>query len=143
MDDPSLARAVEQVAANPGFLAELRNILDEADADARRQGLECLACGKCCLFGQFGHRLYVTTGELALLRMAGGAVADKPSDGRCPHYNAGRCTARGARALGCRLFYCDPAGQRWFPDAYERFHQCIKRLHERHGVPYFYVDFSR
>ena len=98
MDDPSLTRAVEQAAADADFLAELRGILAEADSAARRQGLSCRACGQCCLFEQFGHRLYVTPGELALL-LADVPEEDRPADGSCPHHRAGRCTgsSRGGR----------------------------------------------
>ena len=28
------------------------------------QNMQCRACGKCCDFKNFGHRLYVTTPEL-------------------------------------------------------------------------------
>ena len=142
MDDPSLTQAVAAAAANEAFLAALRRILDDADAAARRQGFDCRACGECCLFEQYGHRLYVSTGELALL-LAGRPEEARPAGGVCPHHREGKCVARHARALGCRLFYCGPAGEQWFPDAYERYHQRIRRLHERYGVPYLYVDFSR
>lgn len=142
MNDPSLERALASAAANGEFLAELRQVLAEAEDDARRQGLECRSCGECCLFEQFGHRLYVSTGELALL-LGTGAGADKLEPGRCPHYRDRLCTAREDRSLGCRLFHCGPEGTQWFQDAYEQYHQRIRRLHERHGVPYLYVSFSR
>jgi len=141
--DGEFARAVAMCAADAGFLAGLERILRQADRDAARQGFECRQCGRCCRFGQFGHRLYVTAGELALmLQLAPGqAPAASPEARRCPYQDQARCLARAGRALGCRLFFCDPSADGWFRDAYERFHQQIKLLHAAHGLPYVYADF--
>jgi len=181
-----LARAVARCAADTAFLAELQNILDQADRAARRHRFKCRQCGECCRFEQFGHRLYVTAGELALmLHFSGGrapgpigrirplgifdnpprrgalrsqSLGDRsgnlPADrqvrngsrakpaSQCPHQDQARCLARAGRALGCRLFFCDPAASEWFGDAYEGFHRRIKLLHAAHGLPYVYAELT-
>jgi Fe-S-cluster containining protein len=65
--DCELARAVAMCAADVGFLAGLEQILLQADRAAIERRFECRQCGECCRFEQFGHRLYVTAGELALM----------------------------------------------------------------------------
>ena len=161
-----LARAVAMCAADAGFLTGLERILRQADRAAVERRLECRQCGNCCRFEQFGHRLYVTAGELALmLHLAPDRVSEpigkirpwgifdnpqsairngsraKPAS-LCPHQDQARCLARAGRALGCRLFFCAPSAHAWFCDAYESFHQQIKLLHAAHGLPYVYAELA-
>ena len=142
--DCELARAVAMCAADAGFLDELKQILSQADRAATRRHFDCRQCGRCCRFEQFGHRLYVTAGELALMLHPAPdqASAMSPAAGLCPHQGQDRCLARAGRALGCRLFFCDPSAHEWFCDAYESFHQQIKLLHAAHGLPYVYAELT-
>jgi hypothetical protein len=137
-------------AADAGFLAGLERILGQADRAATERRLECRQCGNCCRFEQFGHRLYVTAGELALMLKLAGSTAPARSTprggprqaGLCPHQDQARCLARAGRSLGCRLFFCDPSANAWFCDAYEGFHRQIKLLHAAHSLPYVYVELT-
>ena len=172
--DCQLARAVAMCTADAGFLDALERILRQADRAAAEQRFECRQCGECCRFEQFGHRLYVTAGELALMLKLADGLAPEPigkirsrragtqslgdrsaipwgqvRDGLrakpaslCPHQDQARCLARPGRALGCRLFFCDPAANAWFRDAYEDFHRQIKLLHAAHGLPYVYAELT-
>jgi Fe-S-cluster containining protein len=164
--DCDLARAVAMCAADAGFLAGLERILRQADRAAGEHRFECRQCGECCRFERFGHRLYVTAGELALMiklaperapepigRIRPWGIFDNPQSAirngsrakpasLCPHQDRDRCRARAARALGCRLFFCDPAANAWFRDAYESFHRQIKLLHAAHGMPYVYAELA-
>ena len=156
-------------AADAEFLASLERILRQADRAAIERRFKCRQCGECCRFAQFGHRLYVTAGELALMFKLAGDRAPEPIGkirsrragtqslgnrsairngsrakpaSQCPHQDQARCLARAGRALGCRLFFCDPAANAWFCDAYEGFHQQIKLLHAAHGLPYVYAELT-
>ena len=169
--DCELARAVAMCAADAGFLAGLEQILLQADRAAVERRLECRQCGQCCRFEQFGHRLYVTAGELALMikfapdrvsepigKIRPWGIFDNPQSlgdrsairnvsrakpaSLCPHQDQARCLARPGRALGCRLFFCDPSANEWFSDAYESFHRQIKLLHAAHGLPYVYAELA-
>ena len=136
----------------------------QGEVDARRP--RCDASGRCCNFEEYGHRLYVTTAELAtFMHELGGVTAHRaeglalssPSPsatgrhslpvasdvGRgpgCPFQAERLCTVHPIRPFGCRVFFCDPDAGDWQRDAYERHHARLKQLHDRLAVPYYYVE---
>jgi Fe-S-cluster containining protein len=136
----SLAAAAARCRADAGFLEALRTLYAAVDAAVAARGWHCKACGACCDFTSSGHRLYVSTGELALLTSA--APPQALAAGRCPYQIDGRCTVREARALGCRLFFCDPAAREVFQQDYETYHRQLRRLHQAAGLPYRYVELT-
>ena len=140
----ALARAVRRCAADEQFLSELGDLLRRAagaaDELAAGNAEPCRACGHCCRFDESGHWLYVSTGELALL--GGVEPPQPPRRGRCPYQVDARCTARDRRALGCRVFFCDERVREGSHELYERFHRQVRRLHERRGVAYLYVELT-
>jgi len=147
----SLADAVTRCAADDAFLIELGAILRQGDRAADDCHWACQACGKCCRFEQFGHKLYVTAGELAYLIRQPASEADPQQSASglqtkpaavCPYQDGNRCIARDGRALGCRLFFCDPAAADWCNDIYEELHAKIKHLHAAHGLPYIYAELT-
>ncbi|HEX4793767.1 MAG TPA: hypothetical protein VH370_08250 [Humisphaera sp.] len=123
----------------------------------------CRTSGRCCRFEEFGHRLYVTTLELAKL-VHDLSEMDKPSaattspkslpvlttnnsqptthdppDG-CRFQIEGLCTIHAIRPFGCRVFFCDATSTQWQQDQYEKHHARLRQLHEELGVPYRYVE---
>ena len=97
--------------------------------------------GRCCRFEEYGHRLYVTTLELAAFVAAMGERSDGAWDGTgCPYQRSKLCTVHAIRPFGCRMFFCDATSTQWQNDAYERFHARLKALHAELNVPYFYVE---
>ncbi|HUB24617.1 MAG TPA: hypothetical protein VL992_04235, partial [Tepidisphaeraceae bacterium] len=100
----------------------------------------CQISGRCCRFDEFGHRLYVTTMELAAF------IHDRPapvpaSDGKgCPFQISKLCSVHAIRPMGCRLFFCDASAAEWQEQQYEIFHARLKRLHESLEVPYAYLE---
>lgn len=136
----SLVAAVARCQADEGFLAAIRKLYARVNAATAAQGWACKACGACCDFAASGHRLYVSSGELALL------TATRPPGplvpGRCPYQVDGRCTVRPVRALGCRLFFCDSRAQEAFPKDYETHHRNLRRLHDAAGLPYIYAELT-
>jgi Fe-S-cluster containining protein len=104
----------------------------------------CSTSGRCCRFEEYGHRLYVTTIELAAF------VADLRSSPRqdwdgagCPFQAGGLCSVHSIRPFGCRIFFCDETATQWQNDAYEAFHARLKALHEELNVPYRYVEWRQ
>lgn len=128
-----LRQAVAACAQSGEFLRELRNLLSEAQSAVSAN--DCRACGKCCDFASAGHRLYCSTGELAVLSPGG---ADSGAPLRCPFQSGRLCLARDNRPLGCRMYFCSARNE----EVYEVYHAQVRRLHELHGLPYFYVEMT-
>ena len=129
----------------PGFLADLRRLYDRVEAASARGPERCLGGGACCRFDLAGHRLYVSTGELALLVSQGGADGLEPGRSvrlRCPYQYGPRCRARAVRPLGCRVYFCRPVCPEHARARYEKYHRLIRLLHHRHRLPYRYVELT-
>jgi Fe-S-cluster containining protein len=139
-----LAGAVERAAGSAALSDAIAAIYREVQQaiDARRP--RCDISGRCCRFEEFGHRLFVTTAELAvfLREFRGSKSLIPPSDnpGGCPFQQGKLCGVHTIRPFGCRIFFCDPTAEVWQQDQYETFHSRLKALHEQFGVPYFYVE---
>jgi hypothetical protein len=121
--------------------AALRALYDELDATLAALGPVCQLSGRCCRFADYGHTLFLSAAEAALL------VADAPpppgpldAPAACPWQDGqGRCTARDARPLGCRVFYCDPRWESALHRVSEQFLGRLKRLTEARGWPWNYA----
>ena len=118
----------------------------------------CDACGKCCDFSKFDHRLFVTTPELMYLAAYLGAENVRPmTTGRgstprlcsgqaslttgCPYNVDGKCTIYEYRFSGCRIFSCkgDTDFQsRLSESAVKKF----KAICEQFQIPYRYTDLA-
>lgn len=125
--------------------AGLRAIYGDLEAELARLGPSCLLSGRCCRFEEYGHTLFVSAPEMAIL-LADGPGPSRPLDGgqTCPWQDAaGRCTARDARPLGCRVYFCDPSYQPLAPEVSERFIGRLKRLTEDLGLPWHYAPLHR
>ena len=67
----------------------------------------CAACGDCCDFEGFDHRLFVTPPELMYLAAHLGPQDIKPMPGsRCPYNVDGKCEVYEHRFAACRIFCC-------------------------------------
>src|SRR3954469_17513729 len=133
-------------------------ILAEADADIAARRPVCRASGRCCRFEEYGHRLYVTAAEMVYFQKhkTQNTKHDTVPDGRalvslpqffaresprgCPYQVEGLCTAREARPLGCRLYFCDENAQSWQNEVYEKYHGKLRAVHEQFGLPYRYLE---
>jgi Fe-S-cluster containining protein len=138
--DEALRNAVGEAAGRMEVRAAVEAVYHavQGEIDARRPA--CAVSGRCCRFEEYGHRLYVTTLELAAF-----VQRDAPSPGMwdgagCPFQRAKLCTVHPIRPFGCRMFFCDATSIAWQNDAYERYHAQLKQLHEELTVPYFYVE---
>jgi len=115
-------------------------ILARADETIAYYRPVCWNRGECCRFGRAGHRLYVTTAELIYFGQTHAAwPADHQVDS-CPHQRDGRCQARRARPLGCRVFFCQASARWWQPAVTEAFLRQLREVGERLAVPYAYVE---
>jgi Fe-S-cluster containining protein len=151
VNNPSMLRdAVLQAAARDEVRAAVLRVYADLQRAIDLRKPVCTASGRCCRFEEFGHRLYVTTIELAafvrdLPEDSQSATGDlrsvmQSSPGGCPYQVGGLCSVHAIRPFGCRIFFCDATSDQWQHEQYELFHAELKRLHEALGVPYRYVE---
>lgn len=125
------------------FLESVHSVFDDVDAAVARKSPLCVNRGLCCRFSQYGHRLYVTSTELAYFLSGFSEDLRAPvSDGYCPYQVQGRCTARQHRPLGCRVYFCDPASQNWQPDLTETALKKLQTIGKAHNLPYVYLEWT-
>lgn len=124
------------------FLAELGEIYASVDADIALMSSHCDACGECCKFDMVDHRLYLSTGELAMLTLEQPASIEPALIGQCPYQVDTKCTARNRRSLGCRIFFCGKTDTDKINQHYEAYHSQIRTLHQKHWVPYAYAELT-
>lgn len=159
-DRYALIEAVVRAAGRANVVAAVERVYAEVQAAVEQRNPACSMSGRCCRFEEYGHRLYVTTLELAaFVAMAkGGRINEeqrRPTDlssfilspssfeSGCPFQVAKLCGVHAIRPFGCRMFFCDATATQWQSEAYERFHGEIKALHETLGVAYFYVEWRQ
>jgi len=125
------------------IIGKVAEIYDWLDLQIRSSGSaagQCDACGKCCDFDAFDHRLFITAPELMYLSAN---IADeniKPmSSGRCPYNVDGKCTVYKYRFAGCRIFCCK-ADKNFQGSLSESSLEKFKSLCEEFDVPYCYTD---
>ncbi len=154
-----LRQAVAAAQGKAGLVEELETVYRNFQSQLDQRRPRCDVSGRCCRFEDYGHRLFVTTIELAAFAMSqqaainrgtdtvgacvvvAGVVAAGSWDGTgCPYQLAGRCSVHFDRPFGCRVYFCDPTSTGWQEQQYESVHAQVKRLHEALEVPYFYVE---
>ena len=147
-----LAQAVRAAASRPEVRAAVERIYTDLAAQVAERRPVCVVSGRCCRFEEYGHRLFVTTAELAAFVHGFESTTRPPAldeairtwDGTgCPFQVAKLCGVHAIRPFGCRIFFCDATATQWQNDAYEAFHARLKRLHEELGVDYFYVEWRQ
>ncbi len=133
---------VEQILTGGGdaLIEAVSDLYGQLDGQVSAEGLHCRNCGACCHLRQFGHRLYVTTVELAYFVAGLNSPVRRPQSGVCPYQQGTLCAVRSHRPAGCRLFFCEPASSDWQSRQYEALRPGLIALHERLGLPYAYVE---
>jgi Fe-S-cluster containining protein len=127
------------------LVAEVAAVYDWLEAQQKKapeRAGRCKACGACCDFPAYEHRLFVTPPELIFLAARLGTTKLRPMpSGRCPYQKDKRCAVHDSRFAGCRIFCCggDPEFQSELSEAaLKRF----KKLCEEFQVPYRYQDLA-
>jgi Fe-S-cluster containining protein len=126
--------------ADPGFFEGLQDLYADLATAIAAHAPVCQVSGRCCRFVEYDHTLFVSSLEVAWLLATGPAPVRPLDSGQtCPWQDAqGRCTARDARPLGCRLYYCDPSFETAMQELAESFIRRLKRLHAEYGQPWDY-----
>jgi Fe-S-cluster containining protein len=138
----NIPEAVAACRRDPAMMSAVWEVLREADRAAAELGAVCLGGGACCKFDLFGHRLYVTPGELAVLTDGDGPPgdADRARLRLCPYQLGPACRAYHRRPLGCRLFFCRGAAGARLAEQAEPFHESLRSAHKNLCHPYAYAE---
>ena len=97
--------------------------------------------GVCCRFEEAGHELFATALEADYAAARAPEAPGPEAEGRCPYHVEGKCSARSARALGCRTYFCDDRTEEALLDVHEVFLRRIRSLAERAGYQPTYGRF--
>ncbi len=127
------------------LLAAVAALYDWLDEQLRRdpgRAGRCEACGACCDFAAYDHRLFVTPPELIFLaaRLNTTRLLPMPS-GRCPYQQDGRCAVHEHRFAGCRIFCCHGTAD-FQGELSETTLRRLKTVCEEFRVPYRYQDLA-
>jgi len=101
-------------------------------------GQSCWACGDCCDFERFGHRLYVTTPELMYFQHFAGPEIKTMTAGVCPYRIDGKCSVYPYRFSGCRIFACEGNTEQQNLLSEQTIRK-FKTICTDHEIPYQYV----
>jgi len=126
---------------NPELIKQVKQIYDWLDTQIknnRRVKDSCHACGKCCSFEEFGHRLFITTPELYLLNSTVKETRSMTTD-TCPYNKDGKCSIYKHRFAGCRIFFCK-ADKNFQSVLTENALKKLKQICRQFNIPYRYMD---
>ena len=119
---------------------ELHKVYKDLDRDISILAPSCRACGECCDFDKYDHRLYTSDLEMDyVLKLAGPPkMLIDIDNGRCPYLSGNKCTVREHRPLGCRTFYCQDGWNATSSDLYEKYLRRIKDICAENGREWNY-----
>ena len=120
------------------LLNAIEEVYQWIDSEVENTG-DCKACGDCCDFEIFGHRLYVTSVELAYFAEKMKRDLRKMDTDVCPYKIDGKCTVYPHRFAGCRIFACG-RNEDIESNLSEKSLQKLKQIGEQHQIPYQYKD---
>ena len=120
------------------IIAEVDAIYRWADEQIQMLNSSCKACGECCDFEAFGHRLYVTTPELMHFQHTVGPDIKNMPTGVCPYRIEGKCTVYPVRFSGCRIFSCKGDTEKQNALCEQTIGK-FKTLCDAYQIPYRYV----
>jgi Fe-S-cluster containining protein len=121
-------------------VSELYLWLDQQIQNLKSEIQNCKACGDCCDFDTYGHRLYVTPPELIYLADKLGAANLKTmTNGRCPYQLDSKCTIHPHRFASCRIFFCKGNAEEQATLSEETLKK-LKALCTEFNIPYRYMD---
>ena len=143
-----LRQWVLAASARDDVRAGVRQIYADLQQRIDQRRPVCLVSGRCCRFDEYGHRLYVTTAELAAFLAETRGTVPLPArgtvpltrQGGCVFQNGKLCRVHAIRPMGCRIFFCDATATDWQRETYEHFHARLKELHRDLSIPYAYVE---
>ena len=134
---------VERQKINHKLIKEVEVIYNWLDSQIESNIPEkCDACGQCCDFIAYDHRLYVTVPEVMYLaaKLQTENLRSMQA-GLCPYNEEGKCTVHQYRFSGCRIFNCKADADIQSQLSEETLKK-FKELCNKYKVPYNYMELS-
>ena len=132
---------MKNIQAIVARVAELYAWIDQAIQEQETSGPSCRACGQCCDFEAYDHRLFVTTPELIFFQLQLNEPVKSMTTGRCPYQEQKKCSVYEIRFLGCRIYGCRRSLS-FQTELTEAALQRIRELCEEFDFSYQYVDLA-
>jgi Fe-S-cluster containining protein len=125
--------------------SDVRAMYEDLAREIAEAGPVCDLSGRCCRFAEWDHTLFLSGIEAKLLiEDAPPPVRELDEGATCPWQNErGHCTAREARPLGCRVYFCDPNYQETGQSLSERYLKRLKQLADKYQLPWDYAPLHR
>jgi hypothetical protein len=138
-------KMVAGYGANDRLLKKVAGLYKWLELQTQRNGdlaEVCKACGNCCDFDGFDHRLFITPPELMYLaaNLGDASIRPMPTD-RCPYNVDGKCGVYKYRFAGCRIFCCD-ADAGFQSILSESALEKLKSICTEFQIPYRYTDLA-
>ena len=139
----SITQNTERGAQYNKLIQDVKEIYDWLDSQIEEKlSVKCQACGKCCDFENFEHRLFVTIPELVYMAANLNVEAlEMMQTGKCPYNIEGKCKVHKYRFSGCRIFNCK-ANEEIQSELSELTLKKIKEIHLKFEIPYRYMDLA-
>ena len=118
---------------------EVAAIYSRLDKQIKEYAGDCSACGKCCDFASFGHKLFISSPEMVCLSY-NIDIKPMPTD-RCPYLADNKCTIHTHRFAACRIFFCK-ADEDFQSELSEQTLNKFKSLCTEFNLPYRYTDLA-
>ena len=119
---------------------KIAEIYTKLDSQIGNLNGDCSACGNCCDFATYDHKLFVTILELIYLKenLDKETIKKMPTN-VCPYNIDGKCLIHPHRFAGCRIFYCK-ADADLQSQLTEQTLTKLKSLCDEFEIPYRYTD---
>lgn len=118
----------------------VRQLYDDLDREISARNPRCQVSGKCCRFKEYGHTLFLSNLEAAvLLEKAPPYSPEMVTDAFCPFQVGNLCTARDHRPVGCRVYFCEPGFESSMSELTEQAVRRLKNLAEAEGLRWLYA----
>ncbi|MBC8555265.1 MAG: hypothetical protein H8D23_37095, partial [Candidatus Brocadiales bacterium] len=122
---------------------DIKEIYKKLEAELASINPGCNVCGTCCHFDEFGHVLYASTIETDYIRENVEIPSFDPENNVCPFLVNYECSIREHRALGCRVFFCNPQYKETLQGIYEKYYTMIKDLAIVDKVEWYYAPMMK
>jgi hypothetical protein len=124
------------------IIQEVDTVYKWLDEQLAPMDSSCRACGDCCDFESFGHKLYITTPELIYFQNRLSQPVKAMTADVCPYRMDGKCTVYPYRFSGCRIFSCKGDTEKENALCEQAIHK-FKTVCNEHQIPYHYVYLKR